>query len=62
MVFKVHFPAEFSSNPNQLRTPGLEFAVLLLNYYNCIFGIITTALNHQQFQLQPEGLDINLVH
>ncbi len=58
MVFKIHFPADITSNPNQLRTPGLEFAVLLLKYYNCIFGIIITALNH----LQPEGFDINLVH
>ncbi len=58
MVLKVHFPADITSNPNQLITPGLEFAGLLLNYYNCIFGIIITALNH----LQPEGFDINLVH
>ncbi len=58
MVLKVHFPAVITSNPNHLITPGLEFAGLLLNYYNWTFGIIITALNH----LQPEGFDINLVH
>ncbi len=37
MVLKVHFPADITSNPSHLITPGLEFAGLLLNYYNCIF-------------------------